>query len=955
MIGQTISHYRIVSPLGSGGMGVVYEAEDLRLGRRVALKFLPREAGADAVTLERFLREARIVSSLNHPHICTLHDIGEHEGQQFMVMELLEGEPLKARLARGPLPLDELLDLGAQLADALDAAHAQGVVHRDLKPANLFITRRGQLKVLDFGVAKLGESRRGDLAETRAATELTTAGSTVGTVAYMSPEQSRGQEIDARSDLFSLGIVLYEMAVGRSPFQGPTPAVIFEGILTRVPVPPSEVNATIPGDFDRIVGKALEKDREMRYQSAADVRADLKRLRRETDSGVTAAVTGTLPAAGATSGGTRASTRAAVAAASATASRRRAWLVGAPVVSLAVAAGLFVWLSERAPALTTRDTVVLADFVNRTGDTDFDDTLAEALAVQLRQSPFLNLASEQQVQSTLRLMGRSPEDQVTPELGRDLCQRVGGKAVLGGSIASLGGAYLLTLSAQDCVTGEVLAEAQDQADSKEGVLRALGRIASDFRERLGESLASIERYDAPIEEATTRSLEALKAYTQGVRARLTQGDFESVAFFRRAIELDPEFALAYARLGTVYSNLGQPDDSKKMTGRAWELRERVSERERLYIEARYYNTVANDTRRTIEAYQLLLASYPGDYAANVNLAIIHMEEGRFDEAVRHLDVAVQGDPDNPLPWLNLGQAYMGLGRFDEARGAFESSLKVQDSTNARIGLYTVAVAFGDETLAATQVDAVRGRRDEWNMVAAQAQRAHYRGRFGEAAALIDEFDRRTAGEAVRQFLGQGFIGFAINFALGGDAPRARAEVARVERAGLMTPEASDELVVLAAIMGDEALAQKHLPAAREAIRTQAASTVDQVELGEVLTGAAHFAAGRYEQAAAALARAPSLGLRNPQIKFFQGRALLALGRHAEAAASLGALARESHRLGMSSAAAAVHIDHARALAASGDAAGARAAYERAFAIWKDADADLPLLVAARQEHAKLTS
>ncbi|MBA3271604.1 MAG: protein kinase, partial [Acidobacteria bacterium] len=430
MIGKTISHYRIISQLGSGGMGVVYEAEDTRLGRHVALKLLPPEARLVPEAVDRFLREARIISTLSHPHICTLHDVGEFEGQQFMVMELLEGEPLKARIARGPLALEDLLDLGAQIADALDAAHSAGVVHRDLKPANLFVNRRGQAKVLDFGVAKLAESgpqEHPDLAQTLMGSELTTVGSAIGTVAYMSPEQARGQDIDARSDLFSFGEVLYEMATAKQAFPGPTPAVIFEGILTKQPPPPSQMNANIPEGFDRIIFKALEKDRETRYQTAAEMRADLKRLKRDSETGKTL-LSGTAAPTGA-------------------GRRRRALFLGAPLVTAAVVGGVVLWQSQRTPALTERDTVVLADFRNRTGDTMFDDTLSQALAVQLRQSPFLNLLPDQQVESTLRLMGREPMGPLTPEIVREVCVRAGARAMLAGTIAGIGNNYLITLSA----------------------------------------------------------------------------------------------------------------------------------------------------------------------------------------------------------------------------------------------------------------------------------------------------------------------------------------------------------------------------------------------------------------------------------------------------------------------------------------------------------------------------
>ena len=589
MVGTTLSHYRIVRFLGRGAMGEVYAAEDVRLGRQVALKLLPAELCCDQAATDRFTREARIVSSLNHAHICTLHDFGQHHGRYFMVMELLEGEPLSSLIARGPLSVGTLLDLGADVAGALDAAHQQGVVHRDIKPANLFVTSRGDIKVLDFGVAKLATAT-GATDTTHGFPEQTTSdGTAIGTVAYMSPEQARGEAVDGRSDLFSLGVVLYEMATGRTPFPGLTAGSVFEGILTRSPVPASEFRAGLPEELDRVVARALEKNPDLRYQTAADLRADLKRLQRKTDQVASAAERN--PRLGRWRR-----------------PRHRWWWLAAPGAAAASVAGIMAWQATRTPALEARDPVVLADLANRTGDPVFDDTLGEALAVQLRQSPFLNIVSERRVQATLALMQRPPDTPIADDVGRDLCQRVGARALLTGAIASLGSRYILTLRALDCLTGDVLAERQAEAARKEYVLKQLGSASSAFREQLGESLASVKRYDAPADDATTSSLDALKAYSQAMVVRRSRGDREAIPLLRRAVELDPGFALAHARLGTTYSNLEDMDESRRHTARAFELRKRVSERERLYIEARYYTTVRPNPDRAIEAYRVAIAS-----------------------------------------------------------------------------------------------------------------------------------------------------------------------------------------------------------------------------------------------------------------------------------------------------------------------------------------------------------
>jgi tetratricopeptide (TPR) repeat protein len=937
MTGQTILHYRIGGRLGSGGMGVVYEAEDLRLGRRVAIKFLPEEACCEPEAVQRFLREARVVSSLNHPHICTLYDIGEHHGQQFMVMELLEGEPLKACIARGPIPVDDVLLYGEQVADALDAAHAKGIVHRDLKPANLFLTRRGQMKVLDFGVAKLSATApRPAAAETTfAGDQQTTGGTAIGTIHYMSPEQARGQDVDGRSDLFSLGIVLYEMATRTPAFPGATPAVVFEGILTKTPPPPSQHVADVPEDFDRIVFRALEKDPGLRYQSAADLRADLKRLRKAMESAKTAAAAG--PAAGSPQAVT------AAAAASRPSRGRTAFLVAAPLVTVAVVAGALLWRSAQTPALTSRDTIVLADFVNRTGDGMFDGTLNEALGVQIRQSPFLNVLNDQQREATLRLMGRDPMTAVTPEIGREICQRSGARAVLGGSIASLGSAYLLTLTARDCVTGSILAEEQVQAGGKEEVLRALGGAVSRFRERLGESLASIQRFDARIEEATTASLGALKAYSQGMAARRTQGDAESVLYFTRAIELDPDFALAHARIGAVYSNLGQPEDARAATRKAYELRERVSDRERLYIEARYHTSITEDDARAIDTYRLLLATYPDDFAAWINMGLLLRQQGRLDEAMPALEQAVRTAPDQPNAHLNLGFAYLDASKHDEARRSFDRALMLQDSTGAREGLFVLATFTGDAALADAQVQAVKGRRDEVDMTGVRVQASLYQGRLTEAAALGEEWIARMEQSGRRAQIGEPSVGLVVSEALVGLTVRAARRLADLDRRGYLTPATADEQLTYAAIVGDAPRARRMLPVAL----TEREGRSDFAEARRTFEAMLALAENRPAEAVKLL-DPPILDALHTQSVLFWTVGHMLQERPAEALRGLDFLMGHRSKLGLSATVPWLMVQQARMQMALGRGADARATYQRFLALWKDADADVPLLVEARR-------
>jgi serine/threonine protein kinase/tetratricopeptide (TPR) repeat protein len=962
-------------------MGEVYLAQDTKLDRKVALKILPEDLAANRDRMQRFVREAKSAAALNHPNIAHIYEIGESNGVNFIAMEFIDGDTFGEVIQREP-DLRKLVRYLQHVVEGLSKAHAAGIVHRDLKPDNIMVTRDGHVKILDFGIAKLIEAQTLSSTPSDIDTAITLQhsqpGIVLGTVGYMSPEQARGRtnEIDRRSDIFSFGCILFEAVTGHRAFAGEDAIDTLNKIIRGSPPAITDLRPDASNRLQRIVRRCLAKDPKDRYQTTRDLSIELRELHRELANPAGIEITGA-PASIESAGWSSRPARASSAEYLISRINFKPGAIGTMGLLLLTTA-LILWYFKHTSAavlavgllalilsqmlfwyfrrtrtvpLTDKDTIVLADFLNTTGDAVFDGTLKLALAVQLGQSPFLNIFGDDHLREALRFMDRSPDDRVTRDVGREICLRQGLKALLAGSIAALGSHYVITLEAINALTGDAIAREQTEAESKEQVLRKLGEAATRLRKKMGESLASIQKFDAPIEQATTSSLDALKAYSIGRELALGNKDREAMPFLKRAVELDPNFAQAYDKLAGSFSNAGQQELAIEAFQKAFDLRERSSEYEKLRIAADYYAFATFEADKFIEGYELLVRTYPRDVVAWNNLGNRYNSIGQFQKAAEACRESIRLNPNWVIPRSNLALAFISLNRFDEARQVIQAALAQKlESTAMHSHRYSIAFAQGDAAAMKQQIDWADGRPDEYLAQAWQAEVAAFRGQLQKQR----EFSRRTVELALqyeqREAAAQFLAGQAVTEAVFGQSGRVGELVAGAF--GILRSRAAVAIAANAfSLCGDFGRAQPlmdeysqrlpkntfwnvvNAPLYRAQIALQSGNAAQAIELLE--------SAHRFE----------SSGNFGPQ--YVRGQAYLKLTRGAEAAAEFQKILKHRGWSVRGLLYPLAYVGLARGAALQGDTAKARKAYQDFFALWKDADPDVAILIEAKKEYDKL--
>ena len=933
-----ISHYELLQPIGRDGASEIYRARDLRLEREVAVKLLRPEEMKRPGALEQFEREARTASLVTHPHICAVHDSGKENGQPFLVLELLEGKALDELMAGVPLAPDRLLDIASQLAEALSAAHRRNIVHGNLKPSNVFITNDGHVKLLELGsgstLGPLKSDTAVDSSSPTASIDIPPTPPAVDELIhpYLSPEQITGSGTDERSDIFAMGTLLYEMATGKRAFAAESAAKTAAAITTHEPPRVHALNRDLPRAIEPIVQRALHKDPLRRYQSAAEMLDELRAARRAID--LPQRVTGIWPF-------------------------RYARIAAALALALIVIGGIGIagfmrgWWGGNTVSAVERNTVLVSHIANGTADPDFDNTLREAVTVYLGQSPYLELVSDDRIRSALQLMGRDPAVPMTHDVAAEVCQRLALQAMLEGSVSAVGRAIVVALVATDCGTGGTIARQQVEVERKEDVLRAIGPLSESLRTALGESRASLARHNVPIEEATTPSLDALKAYTEGAARRASGAELDAIPFLERAIQLDPRFALAHTTLSTLYGGLGETGRSEEFARRAYENRAHVSERERLFITYQYHDRVTGDQLKARDTLEVWKQTYPRDYRPANALAVLLNRLGDYDGAVAEAEEAMRRNPAHAFPPSNLAYAHRGAGRYAQARAVADQAVArgIETMPTRRL-LYQLAEIDGNEALARTQLEWAARNPRGFDIVGAQAQVEAFRGHVNAARRLYEQ----TVAAARQQGLSQVASGYEAQAALtdalyGYDRQALQLGRSVVRSATAFEPQLRAAAALALAGAPDEAdavvrrlrnvrpedtlLHAAYLPVAEAAVLLRRGRSGDAVEQLRP--------AARYERGVVA-ALLPA---------YLRGEARLRGGAAAEAGRDFQIVLDHRGAEPFSPVIPLAQLGLARALARTGQGAESRKVYEGLLGAWSGADPDLPALLAARDELAAL--